>query len=335
MDKILVIQTAFIGDVVLATALLESLHEAYPKAEIDILIRKGNEGLFNNHPFLHKVWIWNKKHKKYRNLLKMALTIRKSRFDLVINLQRYAATGFLTAFSKAKYRIGFNKNPFKKWFTHAITHQFDGLHEIERNHLLLSPFKKITLIPSKLHPSKADYSKVAPLKSMPYICIAPASVWYTKQLPAKKWIEFVHQLTTDVKVYLLGAASDNDICHEIASECSHLNIENLAGELTFLESAALMKDALMNYTNDSAPLHFASAMNAPITAIYCSTIPAFGYGPKSEESNIIETKEDLSCRPCGLHGHNQCPKQHFNCANSIQTQQLLAVLQSKFTSIKN
>ena len=94
-------------------------------------------------------------------------------------------------------------------------------------------------------------------------------------------------------------------------------VENLAGKLTLTESAELIKNARMNYVNDSAPLHMASAMNAPVTAYFCSTVPEFGFGPLSEHSVIVETNEKLSCRPCGLHGHKQCPQGHFNCGNQI------------------
>jgi heptosyltransferase-2 len=79
----------------------------------------------------------------------------------------------------------------------------------------------------------------------------------------------------------------------------------------------------MNYVNDSAPLHFASAMNAPVTAVYCSTIPEFGFGPVSDVQNIVEVEEKLSCRPCGLHGYSSCPLGHFKCAMDIQEGQLL------------
>jgi ADP-heptose:LPS heptosyltransferase len=76
----------------------------------------------------------------------------------------------------------------------------------------------------------------------------------------------------------------------------------------------LMKKAKMNYVNDSAPLHLASALDAPVTAVFCSTIPAFGFGPLSFNSHVIETKENLDCRPCGLHGYRECPESHFMCA---------------------
>ena len=82
----------------------------------------------------------------------------------------------------------------------------------------------------------------------------------------------------------------------------------------------------MNYVNDSAPMHFASAMDAPVAAIYCSTVPSFGFGPLSTQSYIIEVHEQLACRPCGLHGKAACPLGHFNCARLIHAQQLLSVL---------
>ena len=83
-----------------------------------------------------------------------------------------------------------------------------------------------------------------------------------------------------------------------------------------------MKTAVMNYVNDSAPLHFASAMNAPVTAIYCSTVPSFGFGPLSSVSKIVETKVQLDCRPCGLHGYKKCPVSNFNCAHTVEVEEL-------------
>ena len=93
---------------------------------------------------------------------------------------------------------------------------------------------------------------------------------------------------------------------------------NLSGLLSFLESAALMETAKMNYVNDSAPLHIASAMNAPVTTYFCSTVPSFGFGPLSDNKTIVEVKEKLDCRPCGLHGKKECPEKHFNCGFKIE-----------------
>ncbi|HYM95253.1 MAG TPA: glycosyltransferase family 9 protein, partial [Chitinophagaceae bacterium] len=117
MKRFLIIQTAFIGDVVLATSLIEKLHKYFPDDEIDFLLRKGNETLLSGHPFLHEVLIWDKTKNKRRNLWKMLRLIRKRKYDKVINVQRFAATGFLTAFSGAKEKTGFDKNPFSFLFS--------------------------------------------------------------------------------------------------------------------------------------------------------------------------------------------------------------------------
>lgn len=330
MQKILVIQTAFIGDVVLATGLLEKLHKSYPDAAIDILVRKGNETLFNAHPFLHAVLVWDKQQDKYRHLLQVLKQVRTNRYDLAVNVQRFAATGLLAAFSKAKRTVGFDKNPFSFLFSDVVRHVVsDGthaLHEIERNQQLISEFTNDKAERPRLYPSTADREAVAGLQQLPYICVAPASVWFTKQFPKVQWISLLDALPPGYPVYLLGAPGDHALCEEIRRATRHDAVQNLAGKLSFLTSAALQEKAVMNYVNDSAPMHFASSVNAPVAAVYCSTLPAFGFGPLSDKSFVIETEEKLACRPCGLHGKRACPEGHFACATRITTAQLLAVL---------
>ena len=330
MQRILVIQTAFIGDVVLATGILEKLHTSMPDSSIDILVRKGNEKLFTAHPFLNEVLIWDKKQNKYANLFALIKRIRKVGYDKVINLQRFAATGLLTALSKGKQTIGFDKNPFSFLFSDVILHEVSNgernLHEIERNHELINSFTDEKAARPKLYPSPANLEAVKKWKQQPYVCIAPASVWFTKQFPFDQWIEFIKSLPDHLMVYLLGAPTDLTLCESIVSGTEKKSVINLAGKLSFLESAGLQKDAIMNYVNDSAPMHFASSVNAPVAAVYCSTIPAFGFGPLSDISHIIEVSEKLECRPCGLHGKKACPQGHFNCARHITTLQLLSVL---------
>ncbi len=330
MQKILVIQTAFIGDVVLATGLIEKLHQHYPSANIDFLVRKGNEGLLNNHPYLNEVLIWVKNENKLINLFTLLFQIRHKRYDVVINVQRFAATGMLTAFSGAKWKIGFDKNPFSFLFTKKIKHVISTadhpLHEIDRNQLLIADITDAIPAKPRLYPSEKDFETVATLKKRPYIVVAPASVWFTKQYPAEKWMEFISKVSLQVHVYLIGAPGDKELCDFIRRRSAHPFVENLCGQYNFLQSAALQKDALMNYVNDSAPMHFASAVNAPVTAVYCSTLPSFGFGPLSDKSFIVEIKEPLGCRPCGLHGLKTCPLGHFNCAYKIGDEQLLETL---------
>ncbi len=329
INKILIIQTASIGDVVLATPLVEKLHIFYPEAKIDFLVKRGIQSLLAGHPHLGQVLIWDKSESKYKHLRKLIRTIRSEKYDVVVNVQRFASSGLITALSGASIRLGFRKNPFSLLFSRRIPHRISAdpeksQHETSRN---LSLIDNITDqdhdFRLRLYPSSTDLAKVSQFKTRRYICIAPTSLWFTKQFPFSKWINFIKQLDDDLYVYFLGAPSDRTQCDEIIRESEHQNSLNLAGKLSFLESAALMKDAVMNFVNDSAPQHFASAVNAPVTAIFCSTVPAFGFGPLSDNSAVVQIRTDLYCRPCGLHGFRQCPEGHFRCAFEIKSKQLL------------
>ncbi|HNS12341.1 MAG TPA: glycosyltransferase family 9 protein [Bacteroidia bacterium] len=328
LNKLLVIQTAFPGDVILATALLESLHHSHPECKIDVIIRNGNETLFNQHPFINSIIVWDKSKNKLPNLFKLIFKVRDRKYDLVINLQRFASSGLLTTFSGAKESRGFDKNPFSGFFSKKYKHTIgDGRHETERNHDLIRDLCGEQVHKPKLYPQIKDFEKVQELKKGPYICIAPGSVWFTKKFPEKKWIEFIktYSLKNNLdKVYLIGSATEHDLCERIKAGCASPMIDNLAGKLSLLQSAALIKDAKMNYVNDSAPMHLASAMNGKTTAVFCSTVPTFGFGPLSEIAKIVETTEDLACRPCGIHGYNYCPLGHFNCAETIDVKQLIS-----------
>lgn len=327
--RFLVIQTAFTGDAILASAVLENLHTHFPTAKIDLLVRKGNESLFTGHPFLHKVLVWNKQQNKLKHLLQLLFTIRRNGYDQVINLHRFATSGILTAFSGAKVTTGFDKNPLSFLFTNKVKHVIgDGRHETDRNQELIENLTGKTSALPKLYPTKADQESIRPYQSQKYICIAPGSVWFTKTWPEEKWITFTClfcQKFPDITIYLLGAPSEKALCERIQSSSQNGNIRSLCGTISLLQSAALMKKAEMNFVNDSAPMHLASAMNAPVTAVYCSTIPSFGFGPLSDVAHVIESKESLDCRPCGLHGHRHCPKGHFNCAYTINEQELIDI----------
>jgi len=328
MKKILVIQTAFIGDVVLATALIENLHLQLPEVRIDILVRKGNESLFESHPFLNQVLVWDKKNNKYQNWVGLLFKIRSRQYDVVLNAQRFAATGAWTAFSKAKIKIGFDKNPFSFLFTNTVVHQFSekGQHEIDRNHQLLSCLFETKVAMPKLYPAASDELAVINYQQTPYLCIAPASVWFTKQFSSEKWVDLINQIPFEGPIYLIGGPGDKLLCDQILQKINNKSVLNLAGRLSFLASAALQKKAVLNYVNDSAPMHFASAVNASVVAVYCSTLPNFGFGPLSHNSFIVQTNEVLACRPCGIHGKKQCPLKHFDCAKTIKMDQLIAPL---------
>ena len=352
----LLIQTAFIGDVILMTALVEHLHQTEPRTPVDVLVRRGNEGLLAGHPHVRHVLVWDKKHRKYAALWELLHQVRAMRYGRVVTLQRFASTGFLTAFSRAPERVGFAKNPLSRFFTRRVPHAIgDGTHEVERNLQLLTeelktggrrqpmrneelrssgnssfliPHSSLSAAPKpRLYPSAVDEAAAASYAvAGPYVCMAPTSVWFTKQYPEAKWLELLAALPAGLRVYLLGGPPDVTACERLAAASGRSNVASLAGKMGLLASAALMRGAEMNYVNDSAPLHLCSAVGAPVTAIFCSTVPEFGFGPLSPVSFVVQTTEPLACKPCGLHGHGACPLGHFRCAHTIEVGQLLQTM---------
>jgi ADP-heptose:LPS heptosyltransferase len=302
---------------------LERIHAEHPKCRVDYLVRKGNEGLFAGHPFLNRVLTFDKS-RKVAELWRLIGTIRAARFDVVINAQRFASSGLITVLSGAQHTVGYDRNPLSMFFGRKVAHDMLESHEVDRLlELLPAPSGKERFLPI-LYPSTEDERIAASHIKSPFITLAPASVWFTKQWPEAKWAEFIRQVPEHYDVLLTGGSGDVTLCERIGANAGR-RVTVVAGKLTLLQTAVLMSKATMNYANDSAPVHLASAMNAPICEIFCSTVPGFGFTPLSDEAHIVETEEKLSCRPCGIHGHRSCPEGHFRCAD-ISPQRLSDLL---------
>lgn len=311
--QILIIQTAFLGDVILATALIEKLIHRYPSAVIDFLVKNGNEKVLGGHPHLSEILIFDKKNKT-ASLINLLGRIRKKKYDLVVNVHRHFSSGLLTLLSGAKKTIGFKKNPLSWYFSLAVEHEWN-CHETSRNQKLIETLTDAEPAQPKLYPSVEDKKFVTENFPKPYISISPCSIWPTKELPLERWANMLNALAADKKVYLLGGPDDGNICEKIKMLTNHPNVEILAGKLGFMKDVVLMSRAEMNYVLDSAALHICSATNAAVTAVYCSTSTRYGFGPLSDLSIIIESPEKLKCRPCGAHGYKKCPEGHFKCGN--------------------
>jgi heptosyltransferase-2 len=310
--RILIIQTAFLGDVILATSVVNSIKAQYPEAQVDLLVKKGNELLVLGHPNIHRVLTFDKS-KKWRDILRLVRANRATRYDFIVNLHRFASSGLIAVLSQTK-TIGFDKNPLSRFYTLKLPHPVSkGIHEIDRNFTLIAALGVKHLVKPSIVPSEDAIKNVREYQETPYVCFAPASMWATKQLPMEKWVELSKK--QDHLIYLLGGPSDHALCETIKTQIPGRTV-NLAGNLSLMESIALMNGAVRNHVNDSGPLHFASAVNAPVTAYFCSTVTDFGFGPLSDDSEVKEVT-GLACRPCGLHGKKECPEGHFKCGKEL------------------
>jgi ADP-heptose:LPS heptosyltransferase len=327
---ILIIQTAFIGDTILASHFARAVKDLYPNSKIHFFLRKGNESVIQGLPTIEKTWVWDKAGGKTKNLMKLISELREIKFDMVFNLHRHFNSGLVSAMMKSPFKAGFKQNPLSMFYTRKVNHQIPdprGWHEVQRN-LELIPGYKISgnskIYKPELPIQQKNIDKVSGFVNDNYFVVAPASVWFTKAWSEHKYRELTAELAKLGKVYFIGAPTDKDLCDRIRKDIS--NTENLCGGLNLLDSASLMKNARRVFVNDSAPLHLASCVNAKTTAIFCSTIPGFGYTPLADDSVVVDVGNELSCRPCGLHGYKECPLKHFKCSEDIAIQKVLQTI---------
>jgi ADP-heptose:LPS heptosyltransferase len=336
LNRILIIQTAFIGDVILATSLVEYISKTLGAGvQIDFLLRKGNESLLSDNPLVNKIHVWDKKSGKVKNLFKMISAVRNEAYDLVINIQRFFNSGLMTALSGAELKVGFDKNPLRKFFDGVIPHHIPhysthgAWHEVQRNAKLFNWAIEEKEMPTtselkpKLYFNDNEESKIKDVigDHENYVVIAPASVWFTKALPVEKWRKLVERLVENYHVFAVGGPDDSGLVDEVLNGLE--NTSNLCGDLSLKESALLMKNSAQVFVNDSGPLHLASSVNAKTTAFFCSTIADYGYFPLADESRVVEVRDRLACRPCGLHGKKECPYQHYDCGHKIDIEEAL------------
>ena len=161
--------------------------------------------------------------------------------------------------------------------------------------------------------------------------IAPGSVWQTKKWPKGYFITLLEMLSKEkIKIILFGAKDEQPLCQEIIDN-SKADALNLAGSLSVLESAALIKKIDLMISNDSAPLHIANAVQTNVLAIFGPTVKRCGCYPFQENDTLIEV--ELYCRPCKKHGGRRCPEKHFRCMRDINPEMVFETIVSKMRNM--
>ena len=323
--KVLFIQTAFLGDVILATSAMETWHAAHPEDRIHMLVRKPMDALFEGHPWLDKMLAWDKrprvKGKDWRRLVRV---VAKSH---TMCHQPSPSRIFRRPYglSMANVRVGYANNPLAWRFTHRMPHRWgDGTHEVERHRSLLSPFVpelQATVEPC-LYPNETHVREAEKAGARGVVLVMPGSQWATKAWPEGQFGKLLDDVSEPV--LLLGAPNERRLCERLTEGRSH--VLNATGELSLLGMVAAVQMAKVVVANDSAPLHVATATNTPTVALFTSTVPRFGFGPRASKHVVVEAMTELPCRPCGKHGRKRCPEGHFKCGWELSVQSVLEAL---------
>lgn len=331
--RILIAQTAFLGDLVLTTPLIRAVRQLFPDSMIDGLFTPQTVDLIRHNPNLSHIYTFDKRRNKKKAFAETLPVLKRQHYDLAISLHRYLSTLLLLFCSDIPRRIGFQSGWPGILLTDRVEYRRD-LSEIERNLSLLSPLTRqtfdiqteITLDP------ESENEAISMLSTVPFhhfrIAIAPGSVW-----PTKRWTEdhYVHVLSRfadqPVSFIFIGSSEEQELCQRIIHRSGVKQALNTAGSTSLLQAAALIKHCHLFIGNDSAPLHLANAVKTDVMAFFGPTDRSLGFFPFRPNDNVFQV--DLDCRPCSRHGSKRCPQRHFNCMKTLQPEPVVSEIRQR------
>lgn len=328
--KILVIQTAFIGDAILTLPMIQKLKEKFPDSNIDVVCIPSTKEIFEASPSVNEVIILDKrnKHRSLKGLFSFIKEIRNRKYDSLYSPHRSLRTSLIVLFSDIEDTIGFSNTSLKYVYKNVVEY-IPSHHEVRRNLSLIGfdndddLWRVQPLLKASEESSKKVKDFLTPLnKEKKIIMVAPGAVWETKKYPDKYFsIIIKYYIDKNYLILLTGGENDKKLCEQLAST-SKENVISIAGKFSLAETAEVMKNALVVISNDSAPTHLAVASNVPVLTIYCSTVPEFGFYPYHKKGEFIFL-ENLYCRPCGIHGFETCPLNHFKCGWDLKPETVI------------
>lgn len=333
MKQILVIQTAFIGDVVLTTPMLAALKKTMPDSKVTVLVKPEASSILSDHDAVDEVLVIDKKNEhRFSGMLNLARIIREKQFDILLCPHKSHRSSILSMLSKIPVRYGYKESAFSFAFNRKLERPMDR-PEIHRllQFLKDSILPEINIgetsdIPNLFETEKSRMEATSLLEEVGAtdpILLGCSSVWPTKRWTPYGFAELALKLQKKYrkKILLVGSKDDTEISNqvlhfvrEMGADSTH-TVVNVCGRTSLLGLYSLMRRSMLLVSNDSAPVHFACAAQIPVVALFGPTVPSLGYAPIAPETTVAEI--NLDCRPCGSHGSKKCPLEHFRCMRDM------------------
>jgi heptosyltransferase-2 len=333
--KILFVRMSARGDIILATPLIRAVRAAFPQAELDWLLKERYKELLLHHPLLHRV-IGFEPGRGLAGFIRLVRELRREKYDLVVDLQLNPRSVLVRYFGGARMQ----RRCYKFSLERRLLAYF-GLNLLknappvaERYFTALEDFGvKPDGQGPEIYPSSADAEKVRKLLveagfwEKPLLGLAPGASRVTKRWPSDFFADAAEKLSRELGagVVILGGSDEKAVAGQVLSRLSALGVEpvlNFAGELSILQSAALLKHLKLLLANDTALMHLATAVSTPVVAVFGPTSREWGFFPYGPKAAVVE-KAGLACRPCSLHGDATCPEKHFRCMLDITPDQVV------------
>lgn len=325
MASNLVVQTSFLGDVVLTTPLISHLARSGP---VDVVTTPASAPLLAGNPAVRRVVPYDKRGDDggATGLMRIAARVRAEDQHAVAYLaQGSVRSAALAIMAVHRRRIGFDTSAGRWLYTRQVTYRPEQHHAERLLRLALGQDARIPperLTPS-LFPAEEDRAAVDLLldshaaSEERLIALAPGSVWATKRWPG--FPALAKSLASRGRIVIVGGEGDRELAAAISPAAP--GSVDATGQLGLLASAELIRRCALLVTNDSLPQHLASAMGTPTVTVYGPTIQGFGFGPLAPRS-VAVGHEFLTCRPCHPHGPPECPLGHHLCMRDLAESQV-------------
>jgi heptosyltransferase II len=325
--KILIIQTAFLGDVILTLPIIQSLKTTYPDCLIDFLCIPYTVEVLQNNANINEVIVYDKhKSGKINGIKKICNYLITKKYELAIIPHRSIRSGMIALLAKIPIRIGFEKLFFNWLYSKTVRYNSEN-HEVERNLSLIDEYSPVEInkTPQIITKNESILDPIDNIKKAvniseykKLIAVAPGSIWFTKRWPIEYYYELCVKLYHEkFLIIFIGGKNDKDTVNILSSKIS--GSINLCGELNIKETAVLLRRCNLLIANDSAAVHIASSVGLVTIDIYGPTVPEIGFSPLSEGSKVLGYN-NLNCRPCQIHGSKKCPVGSFDCMKNITPQ---------------
>ena len=329
----LVIQTSFLGDMVLTTPLIAHLATSEP---VDVVATPAAAALLANNPHVRQTIEYDKRgaDRGVGGFMRLARRLRAGRYSAAYLAQGSVRSGALAAVSGIRERVGFSTSAGRRFYTVRVPY-IENTHHAARLLSLATrePERDVSraALRPRLYPGSPERAAVdqvlGAVAGESLVVLAPGSVWATKRWPY--YADLARAIGNLARVVVIGADADRPLAEDITGATKGQAVD-ATGKLSLLGSAELIGRAAVIVTNDSAPLHLASAMNTPTIAVFGPTVPEFGFGPLADSSAVVG-RDDLACRPCDRHGPQKCPLGHWRCMREISPEQVAQLARSIIT----
>jgi len=338
--KFLILQTNNLGDIILATPALQILRESFPKADITLAVSSRSKQYIDGFPLVDRIIYFNNpfknRNKKVNLLSKIRIlsnslkSLRKERYDIIIELTGQIMNQFYLPFLKADYKIGQVNNPINlKIFNNIVLNKkvISGKrrNEIQRGLDVIQELKRVEVkkIPKPWYPSaQEDEMRVERIlqerEIKGFVAMHPITPWKPREWPKKRFAVVADWIikNKDLNIIFIGSKDEreeiNKIVHLMKTK-KRQRVFNFAGLVTIKQVAALLKKAGLFLGNDSGIAHLAATTKVPAIVIF---------GPGDERrwghKEQIIVRKYINCYPCKQNFNKYKCKRGYSTCKALQ-----------------